>query len=372
MNILIVGKFYTEGFALHIAETLVTLGHHVRRFEPGFKSQRLNGRFGHRLDQVRGVIHFATDSVPAIRTQRMKMLWHVAEQGPLDRVIVCHDLLWPAEVAELKRRTHAKVVMWFPDAMVNFRNGFFMTSVYDALFFKDPYIVHALGDVLQSPVYYLPECFNPVCHYIDEAELGDLSEYQCDITTAGNLHSWRVAFFKNLSAYHVMIWGNPAPLWMVVGLVSSMHKGRCVYNHDKVRAFRGAKIVLCNLNYSEIWGVNARCFEAAGAGAFQMVDWRPGLSHLFEEGKEIITFKNMTDLKQKIDYWLPREAERRVIAEAGRLRAHKEHTYALRLGLLLDTLEGSEQGFPIPNCLNIVPQCRLGLQTQSCVRNNTD
>jgi spore maturation protein CgeB len=351
MNILIIGKFYTEGFALHIADTLVNMGHNVKRFEPGFKQGKLAGRLGHRIDQVRSVIYSATDSLPPIRAQRMKSLWQVAEQGHLDTVIVCHDFLWPAEVSELKHRTHAKVAMWFPDAMVNFRRGFFMTAAYDALFFKDPYIVHALGDVLQSPVYYLPECFNPARHYLAEAELGDLSDYQCDITTAGNQHSWRVAFFKNLSAYNVKIWGNPAPLWMAAGIVNSMHQGRGVYNHDKVRAFRGAKIVLCNLNYSEIWGVNVRCFEAAGAGAFQMVDWRPGLSHLFEEGKEIITFKSIVELKQKIDYWLPREAERRAIAEAGRLRAHAEYTYSHRLTLLLDTLAGNAQGFPVPDCL---------------------
>jgi spore maturation protein CgeB len=351
MQILIIGKFYTEGFALHIAETLTAMDHQVRRFEPGYKSQRMGGRRGHRLDQVRGVIYSATDSLPTIRALRLKALWRVTAQGPLDVVIVASDFLWPSEVSELKRRTNAKIAMWYPDPIVNFGRAYFMNAPYDALFFKDPYIVHALGDVLKSPVYYLPECFNPDQHYLSEAELGDLSDYHCDITTAGNLHSWRVAFFKNLTTYHVKIWGNPAPLWMAEGLVNTMHQGRVVYNHDKVRAFKGAKVVINNLIYGEIWGVNARCFETAGAGAFQMVDWRPGLDHLFVEGKEIITFKNIADLKHKIDYWLPREAERRVIAESSRLRAHAQHTYQLRLELLLDTLAGNAQGFPIPDCL---------------------
>lgn len=349
MNILVIGKFYTEGFALHIAETLTVMGHSVRRFEPGFKSTHLPGRLGHRIDQVRGVLHESTDGLPNIRARRMKALWQVAEQSALDVVIVGHDFLWPDEVAELKRRTGAQVVMWFPDAMVNFGRGFFMNAPYDGLFFKDPYIVHALGDVLTSPVHYLPECFNPERHSMKEDEIGHDPAYACDITTAGNQHSWRVAFFKNLSDYDVKIWGNPAPLWMAAGVVKGMHQGRGVYNHDKVRAFRGARIVISNLNYSEIWGVNVRSFEAAGAGAFQMVDWRPGLSQLFEDGKELITFKSVADLKQKIDYWLPREAERRAIAEAGMKRAHAEHTYRLRLNLLLDTLAGKQQGYPVPN-----------------------
>ena len=351
MNILIIGKFYTEGFALHISETLVTMGHQVKRFEPGLQSQRLCGRLGHRLDQVRGVIHSATDSLPTIRAQRMKALWKLTEQYPLDIVIVCSDFLWPAEVSELKRSSQAKVAMWYPDAIVNFGRGYFMNAPYDGLFFKDPYIVCAMGDVLKSPVYYLPECFNPAQHYLTDEDLGDLSEYECDITTAGNLHSWRVALFKNLSAYNIKIWGNPEPLWMATGEVKNMHQGRGVYNHDKARAFRGASIVINNLHYVEIWGVNARCFEAAGAGAFQLVDWRPGMNHLFEEDKEIITFKGIADLKQKIDYWLPRESERGSIALAGKLRSHAEHTYTLRLELLLDTLNGSAQGYTIPDCL---------------------
>lgn len=348
MNILVIGKFYTEGFALHIAETLAAMGHGVQRFEPGLRSNRIGGRLGHRLDQMRGVVYSAMDGVPAVRALRMRTLWHAAEQGSLDVVIVCHDFLWPDEVAELKRLTGAQVAMWFPDPLAYFGRGFFMNAPYDGLFFKDPYIVHTLGDVLKSPVHYLPECFNPERHWLPDEAIGHDAAYQCDITTAGNQHSWRVAFYKNLSGYDVKLWGNPAPLWMAAGQVARMHQGRGVYNHDKVRAFRGAKIVVNNLLYGEIWGLNVRSFEAAGAGAFQMVDWRPSLGQLFEDGNELITFRSMADLKQKIDYWLPREAERRAIAEAGMRRAHADHTYALRLGLLLDTLSGTQRGYPIP------------------------
>ena len=121
--------------------------------------------------------------------------------------------------------------------------------------------------------------------------------------------------------------------------VLAMYQGRGVYDEEKARAFRGARIVVNNLMYGEIWGVNVSCFEAAGVGAFQMVDWRPGLGRLFEDGKELITFTSMADLKAKIDYWLPREAER---------RAQAEHSYRHRLELLLATLGGSAQGFPAP------------------------
>jgi len=351
MNILIIGKFYTEGFALHIAETLATMGHSVRRFEPGFHSGRIGGRLWHRLDQVRGVIYSSTDSLPAVRAQRMKALWQVVEQGPLDMVIVCHDFLWPEEVVELKKRSGALVAMWFPDAMVNFGRAFFMNAAYDGLFFKDPFIVKTLSGVLASPVYYLPECFNPEKHFLPEGELPG-AKYQCDITTAGNQHSWRVAFYKHLASYDVKLWGQPAPLWMPTGPVAKMHQKQLVLNQDKARAFLGAKVVLNNLHYGEIGGLNVRAFEAAGIGAFQMVDWRPGLSQLFEDGKEIISFRGVNDLKEKLDYWLIRSDERNEIAKEGKARAYAEHTYQLRLSLLIETLYGKSNGFPMPKDIN--------------------
>jgi spore maturation protein CgeB len=349
MNILLIGKFYIEGFALHIAEALSSMGHMVSRFEPGFYSGRTTGRLGHRLDQVRSVIHAASDNVPTVRARRMRALWKIIEQSQPDVVIVCHDFLWPTEVAELKRRTKAQIAMWFPDHLANFGRGYFMNAPYDGLFFKDPYIVRMLSDVLKSPVYYLPECFNPNRHWLPENANPHDQPYACDIATAGSQHSWRTAFYNHLSQFDVKLWGNPAPLWLMPGTTAKMYQGRPVYDHEKVRAFRGARVIVNNLHYAEIWGVNARCFEAAGAGAFQMVDWRPGLSQLFTDGKELVAFRSMSDLKDKLAYWLPREEERRTIAEAGMRRAQSEHTYSLRLLLLLNTLAGKDTGFSLPS-----------------------
>ena len=119
-SILVIGKFYTEGFGLHIAETLEGMGHAVRRFEPGLAKSRLSGKAGNRVDQVRSLLHGASDNLPAVRARRMRALWAETDRGPVDAVIVCHDFLWPEEVAELKRRVAAPVALWFPDHLANF------------------------------------------------------------------------------------------------------------------------------------------------------------------------------------------------------------------------------------------------------------
>lgn len=325
------------------------MGYNVRRFEPGVRSRGVGGPMVYRLNQIRRVFHEATDGAPAIRAYRMHELWRVAEQATVDVIIVCHDFLSPAELAELKRRTGAETVLWFPDHLANFGRAFFMNGSYDGLFFKDPYIVRILRNVVKAPVYYLPECFNPKRHTLPEAEIGNDPVYRCDITTAGSQHSWRVAFFGHLTSYDVKLWGSPPPLWMNTVSIGKMYQGVSVYNDEKVRAFRGARIVINDLHYGEVWGVNVRTFEVAGAGAFQMVDWRPGLGQLFQDGRELISFNGITDLKQKIEFWLPRDSERREVSQAGMRRAHAEHTYRQRLELLLNTLAGREKGFPMPD-----------------------
>lgn len=342
------GRFHSEAFALHIAETLSAMGHQVGRFEMGPRRLGTPGAVGARLDQVWRAARTASDSLALFRSRRTRRLCAVSRRLESDLTIVTHDFLWPQEVQELKRRARGTVVMWFPDALANFGRGYFMNAGYDAVFFKDPYIVTVLRDVLESPVYYLPECFNPARHVTTVATGSIDPSYRCDIATAGTLHSWRVALLKHLSGYDVRVWGSPPPLWLPVPAVARMHQGRQALNAEKARVFKGAKIVLNNLHYGEIWGLNARAFEAAGIGAFQLVNWRPGLAQLFEDGKELVSFRSVTDLREKIQYWLPREEERRQIAEAGRRRAYREHTYEQRLRLLLDTLGGAQDGYPLP------------------------
>ena len=126
-----------------------------------------------------------------------------------------------------------------------------------------------------------------------------------------------------------------------------MYQGRPVYDHDKVRAFRGAKIVINDLRLSEIWGLNVRAFEVAGAGGFQLIGWRGGLQQLFSDGEEIVSYRGLSDLKSKIEIFLKDNDRRKAIAAAGMRRAFAEHTYELRLKLLIETTMGAASGFPM-------------------------
>ncbi len=351
MKILIIGRFYEEGLASLIAEELQFLGHQAVRFDPGPRLSNFGSRAAFYVNRAKSVGHLAAQSVAralGLSGQIGALRRTIAAADSVDLTLVCHDFLTPAEATEVKRLTKAPLVLWYPDAISSFQKHMFLNGPYDVLFFKDPYIVEVLRRNLGIRVFYLPECYSP--HSLPAPAGSEPIEerFKADIATAGNMYAYRVAFFRNLSDYRVRLWGLPPPLWMQLGLVAPMVQSRFVAGAEKAKAFRGASIVINNMHPAEIWGTNVRTFEACGAGAFQIVDWRPGLAQLFEIDRELVAFRDLPDLKRKIDYYLAHPEERQAIAAAGHARALHEHTYTHRLQLLLDTVSGKRKGFPEP------------------------
>lgn len=79
-----------------------------------------------------------------------------------------------------------------------------------------------------------------------------------------------------------------------------------------------------------------RHFEVPGCGAFQLTNANPELAQLFEPGREVAFFSDQQHLVEQVDYYLTHEDQRRAVAEAGWMRAQKEHTLQHRLVALLD------------------------------------
>ncbi len=75
---------------------------------------------------------------------------------------------------------------------------------------------------------------------------------------------------------------------------------------------------------------NMRIFEATGSGVFLLTEYFDNLSQYFEPGREIETFRNETELLDKIRYYLSHPEERERIADNGRKRCHNEYSMERR------------------------------------------
>lgn len=156
-----------------------------------------------------------------------------------------------------------------------------------------------------------------------------------DICFAGLFDSHREKYLKALSDFDLGIWS-----WNINDYdtpLKKFHRGNA-YGDDLVRIYKSAKIVL-NIHRSfEHNGGNYRLFEIPASGAFQMVDDKPGLSEYFNVGKELVTFSDERDLRDKVAHYLANEPERCAIARAGYERVRRDHTLVQRMEYLLASI----------------------------------
>lgn len=343
MKILIIGKFDAESFGNHISDALAELEHSVIHFTKGIKYWHFRSSNLNRLNMIKLMGYQFYQSIPFLRNLEfagLKKVLNDSNNSDIDLVISTHDFLTPTEVEKIKNTTKSPIVLWFPDAIVNFGKAMFLSANYDFLFFKDPYIVYVLRREMKKNIYYLPECCNPHIHKIYDYGEADKAKYCCDITTAGNFYSNRSVVFNQLAEYNfqMKIWGNPPPLWMDTYKIKKYLQGEYLIGSEKGKAFQLGKIVLNNLHPAEIWGINCRAFEIPSLGGFQMVSWRPGISDLFSLGIEIETYKTFDELVEKSKFYLINESKRKEIIDAGHIKARSVHTYQNRVSEMLSII----------------------------------
>ena len=105
-----------------------------------------------------------------------------------------------------------------------------------------------------------------------------------------------------------------------------------VIGEDMVRAINSYKIHF-NRNISD--DLNYRTFETLGCKTFILTNETPGLSDLFDVGKNIVTYSNEWDLLDKINYYLKNSNERNAITESGYKHVLENHTYFKRMESLI-------------------------------------
>ena len=340
MNILVIGNYYTGAFGKHVAETLEDMKHSVFRFEPGIRFNH-NSIFGKRWNNIKYTLYNEVFSkMNTVQNKNINPLFKIVENNKIDLAIILHDYLTASQVEQLKKITQSPVILWFPDALSNFKKSMFLTANYDVQFFVDKYISNTLKTDFRINTGYLPQACYPKYHFKTNLTENEKQIYGCEIANAGNMYPARIALYRQLSKYNIKMWGSLPPVWANDNAIKPMMQKKHVHHEEKSKAFNGAKIVLNNLHPAVINGTNKRTFEIGGCGAFQLVKYRPALDDLFDVGKEIIAYLSFDDMIEKIEYYLKNDDERTKIAEAGYKRAHKDHTLEIRLISMFKTIFG--------------------------------
>lgn len=342
MKILIIGKFGPEELGNHFFETLINLGYEVKKIEFGPYINKLKSNKSSITRKIKSnlftIMMFFNKKFRKIALK--KIMTKILKEKNVDLIITTYDYLSYIEIQEIKKNMTAKIVMYFPDGLVNINRALFMTAGYDELFFKCKHIVNHLKNEYNLPVNYLPECFNPQKHINISLTEKEKKEYDCDLLFIGSLHSCRVPIIEKLlelNKYKIQIYGSPAPFYIPISeKLKRSYTKKYAANNEKSKLIKAAKININTLHLGEVTGVNVRTFEIAGVGGFQISSYREEINELFEIDKEIVTFKNFSELVEKIDYYLKNSEERKKISDQGYNKAQKEHTYENRIKKIIE------------------------------------
>ncbi len=341
IKLLVVGRQYPDSFARDIAVSLERMGFQVSTGYP----EMVKGQ------PKRRPLHFLTGRVqlfPFLEKRLQERFVRTVEKAKPDVVLVTYSELTPATVKQLRNLVPA-VVAWYPDPTANLGREYLLASEYHAVFFKEPRAVELFRRNLDLPAFFLPECCNPAWHHPQDCSPEELSKYGCDVAVAGNCYYYRLRMIEELAAFNVKIWGAGAAPWLESPMLR-FQQHRFVAEDEKAKAFGAAKIVLNTFTHKDTDSVNARLFEATGCGGFVLTENRPAVGDFFAPGREVATFDSRADLLEKVKYYLAHPDERKAIAEAGCRRAHRDHTYEIRLRRLLEiTSERAGVRFVMPD-----------------------
>ncbi len=115
--------------------------------------------------------------------------------------------------------------------------------------------------------------------------------------------------------------------------------GNALSDDDMVKVYAGSKIVL-NIQESRknndiicpevLYCANFRDFEVPMSGSMLLTQFSEELLLLYDEDKEIVTYKNEYEMIDKMKFYLKNNEQRKKIADAGHQRAINSHTWEHR------------------------------------------
>ena len=269
-----------------------------------------------------------------------KIAYKIIEQTP-DLVICTYRFIHPICIDIIKRNLpNVSVIHINPDAITTFEQQQIFASKYDAYFSKDSFIVDFMKNKLGLNTFYLPESFNPRIHKMplqDRKKLED--ETKIDVVTFGTMYPYRAKMVSHLvqNGINMTLFGTPDKKFPRPEIVTNF-RNEYITGSRKSEVLFGSKIVFNNFHYAEINSVNAKFFEIAGIGGFQICDYKPAICEYSFIPVEKFTYNDINEGVELINYYLKNEKERHQLALDQYIHFVKNHTYEHRINTILNCL----------------------------------
>lgn len=176
--------------------------------------------------------------------------------------------------------------------------------------------------------------------YYKPMDLSDAEKlrYGCDVVFAGQWQKDRETDIAELRRFDFKIFGENWHRAEDIANIASLYHGTAWT--DRVRVIYNA----ARIGYNRIWqnfpihGGNLRSYEIAACGAPQIITWSQQLANYFEDGREVIFYRDSAELRKKLEFYLERPDELAAIGREARRKVESRHDCRIRMRELHDLI----------------------------------
>ena len=247
----------------------------------------------------------------------------------------------PETVQKIKSQG-IKAALWTIDAPRNFQPILNAAPGYDFIFCGGTEAQELLAQARIKKTYWLPFACDPDIHKPADANPEEKKKWGSDVSFIGSYYPNRAQALENIADFDLKVWG---PGWKNLVKDSPLKKRATdtqLKPEEWIKVFSSSQInIVIHFRDGETLCYQAapRVYAALACRSFLLVDDQKDVKSLFRDGKHLVIFKDMEDLRQKITYYLYQSEERKKIASQGYEETVRKHTYLHRLREMFSMIE---------------------------------
>jgi len=335
VKILFFGSTQGTHCSLHYFTAMVRLGHDVFAFDPQyFQTYSL-------IDKALLKLHGGPS--PTRIQQVNQAFLELVRKNAFDLVfILAENYLGSDIIKDVQKKSGGRTRFAYHSHDNVFSAGIVKPADFDStlksfdfLFTTKSQNVNRYQNLGQVNAFYIPSAYEPTCHRpIPMAESRLPRDYP--ITFVGTFDNSRLPELEASGWDRTYVWGNNWTRWSGFESRKEHISPKAIYYLEFADVVSRSH---CNLGLLRAEAEDRhtqRTFEIPACGGLQFAPRNEEIQSLFEEGKEIVCFSTPDELREKLDYYLAHETERKKIAQAGYRRCVEgKNTYLDRMQQML-------------------------------------